>query len=127
MFVLANKIDLPNAEWQVSLQEGRNFADSIGPLAHFVPISVKTGENCRSPEVEEMVRRILLRRTEKPPYHAERLLRVQKGILWAERSYEEFCEKRRRRNPHLREERRASARALDKPLISVDEARLYHY
>ncbi|KAH8883461.1 P-loop containing nucleoside triphosphate hydrolase protein [Thozetella sp. PMI_491] len=42
MIVIANKIDLPEAEWQVSHEEGRRWAESIG--AKLMPASAKTGE-----------------------------------------------------------------------------------
>lgn len=102
VFVLANKIDLDEAEWQVTLEEGMEFASSIGPLAHFVPISVRTGENCGRASVEEMVRRILFRRTEQPPFREQRVER-------------------------LRKQRERHGRPLDKPLNCVQESSLHWY
>lgn len=77
-FVFAKTIDRDKADWQVSLQEGREFADSIGPLAEFITISVETCEGCSRTDVEAMAKRIILRRTQDPPFANERAARVEK-------------------------------------------------
>lgn len=100
--MLANKIDADSTQWRVSLEEGREFASSIGPYAQFVPLSVKSGENCRKADVEELIRRILFRRLEKPPFREERVRR-------------------------LRKRRYRLAESLHQPLNCIEDSLLYQY
>lgn len=95
-FVFANKIDRDQSQWQVSLEEGRQFADSIATSAeshatYFLPMSVKTGKGCSRADGEGIARRIILRRTQSPPFahgrarhvETERVLSKREGPLHA--------------------------------------------
>ena len=58
-FVFANKTDRPEIEWEVDLQEGQDFCDSIG--ATFFPTSALKEKGGKT-KLDAMTRQILLRR-----------------------------------------------------------------
>ncbi|KAK3716670.1 hypothetical protein LTR37_006300 [Vermiconidia calcicola] len=59
-FVIANKIDRDQAEWEISIEEGKEFCLIIGAI--FMPMSAKTGEGSGSQAVLEMANHIFFRR-----------------------------------------------------------------
>jgi hypothetical protein len=59
-FVIANKIDRDEKEWEVSAQEGRDFAAHISAL--FIEMSAKTQECCNSQVWLDIVSCILWQR-----------------------------------------------------------------
>ncbi|KAI1377095.1 P-loop containing nucleoside triphosphate hydrolase protein [Hypoxylon crocopeplum] len=61
IFVIANKIDLPESDWEVSMEEGQQFAERVGAFA-FVPVSAKTGERCNKEMMAELASYFLLRK-----------------------------------------------------------------
>lgn len=70
VWVVANGIDMEEDRWQTSLQEGREFADSIGAEG-FLPTSAKTGEGCGSEVVSGIAARTLLHRIRTQPEEEE--------------------------------------------------------
>ena len=60
IFVIANKVDRDESEWEVDVQEQEDFCASIG--ADFIPMSAKTGKGCSRNTLVSMTNRILQRR-----------------------------------------------------------------
>jgi GTPase SAR1 family protein len=59
-FVIANKIDLNQDEWEVTKQEGETFCQSIGAI--YIQMSAKTGEGGGTSVAKAITSRIILER-----------------------------------------------------------------
>lgn len=95
VFVVANKIDRPDEEWEVTTEEGQEFCESIGAIFH--AMSAKKDKGRGKERFSSMTRQVLSRRVENesivqlPEAHAaegfilprvEQILRDQNKKFW---------------------------------------------